>query len=741
MKAYKTSLLAVLAAVSLTGCQDENASLTGEGQVMIKPTFSREVLVESRTESEELASQLGESLILWVSNEKGVVRQNNGIANLPEKLTLMSGAYLAEAWAGDSVSASWDKRWFKGSVPFEVSPGEVKPIKVPCKIQNVVISVNFDPEVDEVLKDYTLQVGHSKGVLTFDATKAATDKAYFMMPSKDKNISWVLSGTKTSDNSTIFNRANTIMNVQPGHEYIFNISCSNADNSEIGGAFLDIVIDDKVIEQNESVVLNIPPHIDVPVCVNDTYYATPGAVGKISAFISASSPMKSLYVYCEQLENIYGTGEYDFQQDFIGNGLSDSAIEELNAAGITWFNIDEDYKHLKISFDEIFTDKYFTNPDEQYVIRIVATDSDGLSKTKEITISFAEPPAPDVVVLEPVAPAAVTSNSVELTATIDANSFGEDIVGTFYYVEGSGVSRAEWQQATATLIGNTLTAKIDGLTAETTYSYYVSVMASNLEEPYTSDVMEFSTPQEGSEPVHAPQLPNAGFEDWSKDGKVVLICAEGADRYWDSGNHGSATLSKTVTDKDSEIKHGGNYSAKLQSQFVGVGKLGKFAAGNLFIGEYLNTDGTDGILGFGRPFDGRPVALHGWVKYTPGTVEYLETGAPADIVKGQPDKGIIYMALFDEHVDAEYDGRFPVIIKTKTKQLLNAYQDHQIAYGEKVFDEATPGDGMIEFTIPLEYFSDKTPSFIVLVASASKGGDYFSGGKSTMWIDDFELVY
>lgn len=741
MKAYKTYLLAVLAVASLTGCQDENASLTGEGQVMIRPTISRQVLVESRTSNEELSGELGESLILWISNEKGVVRQYNGIANLPEKLTLMSGSYLAEAWAGDSVSASWDKRWFKGSMPFEVAAGEMKPVEVPCKIQNVVISVKFDPEMDEVLKDYTLQVGHSKGVLTFDASNAATDKAYFMMPSKDKNINWVLSGTKTSDNTTLCNRANTIANVQPGHEYIFNISCSSADNSDLGGAFLDIVIDDKVIEQNESVTLNMPPHIDVPVCVNGTYYATPGAVGKISAFISASSPMKSLYVYCEQLENLYGSGEYDFQEDFIGDGLSDAAIEELSAAGISWFSMDEDYKHLKISFDEKFTDKYFTNPDEQYAIKIVATDSEDFSKTKEIIISFAEPPVAEIVVLEPVSQSAVTPTSVEFTATIDENSFGENIVGTFYYVEGSGVSRAEWKQVEATVSGNTLSAKVEGLEPETTYSYYVSVMASNLEEPYTSEVMEFTTPQEGSEPINTPQLPNAGFEDWSIDGKIVLICAEGAERYWDSGNHGSSTMSKTVTDKDSEIKHGGNYSAKLQSQFVGIGKLGKFAAGNLFIGEYLGTDGTDGILGFGRPFDGRPVALHGWVKYTPGTVEYLESGAPADIVKGQPDKGIIYMALFDEHTDAEYDGRFPVIIKTKTKQLLSAYQEHQIAYGEKVFEEATPGDGMIEFTIPLVYNSDKIPSYIVLVASASKGGDYFSGGKSTMWIDDFELIY
>lgn len=47
--------------------------------------------------------------------------------------------------------------------------------------------------------------------------------------------------------------------------------------------------------------------------------------------------------------------------------------------------------------------------------------------------------------------------------------------------------------------------------------------------------------------------------------------------------------------------------------------------------------------------------------------------------------------------------------------------------------------------IPLEYFSNaKTvkPTHLVIVCSASKYGDFFEGGRgSTMYVDDFELVY
>ena len=48
-----------------------------------------------------------------------------------------------------------------------------------------------------------------------------------------------------------------------------------------------------------------------------------------------------------------------------------------------------------------------------------------------------------------------------------------------------------------------------------------------------------------------------------------------------------------------------------------------------------------------------------------------------------------------------------------------------------------------EFDIPLKYKNlTEKPAYIIIVCSASKYGDYFTGGHgSTMYLDDFELVY
>ena len=57
--------------------------------------------------------------------------------------------------------------------------------------------------------------------------------------------------------------------------------------------------------------------------------------------------------------------------------------------------------------------------------------------------------------------------------------------------------------------------------------------------------------------------------------------------------------------------NGKGKAARLESKFIGLGSIGKFAAGNLFIGEYIRTEGTNGVLDFGKPFTARPTKLKG----------------------------------------------------------------------------------------------------------------------------------
>ena len=168
--------------------------------------------------------------------------------------------------------------------------------------------------------------------------------------------------------------------------------------------------------------------------------------------------------------------------------------------------------------------------------------------------------------------------------------------------------------------------------------------------------------------------------------------------------------------------------------------IGKFAAGNLFIGKYLATSGTNGVLGWGRPFTTRPLALRGHIRYVSGTVDR----GGNHIANDQPDQGIVYIALTDGEPETYDDGsQWAFIVKTADPKLFDPNAENVLAYGEQVWTSSTDGSDMVEFTIPLDYrATDRIPARIILVASASRYGDYFEGSTgSTMWLDDLELIY
>ena len=66
-----------------------------------------------------------------------------------------------------------------------------------------------------------------------------------------------------------------------------------------------------------------------------------------------------------------------------------------------------------------------------------------------------------------------------------------------------------------------------------------------------------------------------------------------------------------------------------------------------------------------------------------------------------------------------------------------------IAYG--VWDNTSTKNEWTEITIDLTYneeYEGVVPNYLMITASASKYGDYFTGSNgSEMYLDDFELVY
>lgn len=83
------------------------------------------------------------------------------------------------------------------------------------------------------------------------------------------------------------------------------------------------------------------------------------------------------------------------------------------------------------------------------------------------------------------------------------------------------------------------------------------------------------------------------------------------------------------------------------------------------------------------------------------------------------------------------------MIRTKPseRQLFNKNADYIIAYGELVFSGKM--DSYQAFEIKLDYKdTSRVPSYLQITCSASKYGDYFTGGNgSVLYVDQFSFDY
>lgn len=729
MKKIFSYILAVMTlALVATACSDEKTSVAGEGKVNLSLKIDDNVTVLSRAISSEELASLQESCKIYVYSTKGLIRKYRGIDEVPSEMWLVSGNYKAEAWAGDSVSASFDKKYYKGITEFTVKANATADAVIACKLANVVTSVDFDSSLDGVISDCKMVISNSKGSLEFsEATEGA--KGYYMMPKGDTKLTYMITGVKV--NGDTYTQTGEVADVKSATEYAFTVKFNVQEFDPVGGAMFEVQVDATELEMNDSHDITGGPKITANFDLTQPKVGEAGTFQKLSVYASAVEEISGI-----EISGLKSLG-FDKSDAVSYMEMTEAAKEELDAFGVnvrcpyaTEEYPEGDVRAAKITFTAELLNRLGNG---SYALGVKVTDNKGKTRMAQFSLEVSDDAAKTTQVNQ-MNVWATTANLEVILAKDNASGIG---------VEYRAAGASEWVKAYAPLSrATTYPIELNGLTPGTTYEYRAFADNDGDGNAFASaSVYTFTTEL-------AAQLPNAGFEDWCQPSKAILPAASEAEMYWDSGNHGSATMSKNITQSDATVKHSGNYSAKLTSQFVGLGIIGKFAAGNIFTGKYLATDGTDGVLGFGRSgFNSRPKSLSGYVKYNPAAVNNINDEAKSKgCVEGQNDKGIIYVALLSDYTETYSGSTFPIVIQTKSsnRRLFDKNGSYVVAYGEWTSQEATSNDNsMTAFEIPLTYKrTDVKPSAILIVCSASYWGDYFSGGDgSVMYIDDFTLNY
>lgn len=724
----------------------------GEGSLSINTEINgetKQTRAENNLDNAEYVQTLRDKCVVFIENSRGVMRKYKGLSTIPASIKLSSGQYVCNAWTGDSVAASFDSKFYRGQQPFEIIENESTSVSMKCNIANVVVSVDAASVAETGLKNAKITFTSSRGSLEFDETMFAESKGYFMIPSPQdtknytaENRTITINIEGTTEDGQAYSKESKIQNVERAHEYQIALSADKPSIDE-GGALIQLIIK------------------DIPI-IDDTVEIFPAPIVKGYGFDIAEQLVNTFRTFNDQKLYICeykGTKsvQVGFSENFTdmtdGDLLNNTYVEQLSAKGITVERQNSkdaesgvDVYEIYVTFPAAFLNALPSSP-TQYTVAITATDSRNLVTAASLRIANSNDAIEkiDDVIADPAPDAETAPMAVLATkATLNGTLYNADAARYGFKYRKAGESA--WNEAVATGAsgaprrtrankGTAYSVTLSGLEAGTTYEF--KAFADDFE---STNIQTFTTEAKYI-------IPNASMEEWDTYqaqtllGKKTVIFPGinngNGPEWWDSGNEGGATANKVLTDKSEDMKHSGTYSARLGS----TSAVGKLAAGNLFFGDYVKTDGTDGVLALGRPYNGtHPAKLKVWANYRPGKVDIVEkdNASYLDFVEGDNDHGQIYVALTVGAVD--------IRTKASDRKLFNKDDDQVVAYGQITWTEAFGPDGSLQvIEIPIEYKANAQtvrPTHLVITCCASKFGDFFSGSSSSvMYLDDFELVY
>lgn len=323
-------------------------------------------------------------------------------------------------------------------------------------------------------------------------------------------------------------------------------------------------------------------------------------------------------------------------------------------------------------------------------------------------------------------------------AVFSAASEGAQVPGVFQW-RRSGES--EWSSSPdITAQAGSFVYAAEGLDAGTDYYVRLTMAGSS------SGEVLFTTETEA-------QVANMSFDEWcqepysSSGSKFSWYPAPdmSVGRVWDSANMGvlamSSTCSTTPESQFVAVEGDGKQAARMESTYSGFSFMGRFAAGNLLTGDFIEKvlSPLGAKMLWGTPFDTRPSALKGYYAYLPKAIDNDNLDKHPDLI-GQTDEMQILVMLGD------WDEPFEV--NTATGKFIDQQNDpHIIGYGKLETSKATYAEGenpeYVPFTIEIEYRdTERKPKYVIINSCASRYGDDFTGAVgSVLYVDEFEFVY
>lgn len=645
---------------------------------------------------------------------------------------------------------------YGGKESVTIKAGEKAYVVITCTIVNVKVEVKeFDQEIRDNFTDYSLVVKPTyeytgSDTLTFTQNEVDTEQAGWIDQTSEGSFVIVFRAFNQQSTTKRYTYVKTISGVLPADYYRLTVRMdSSGDPSDGGGLFyLSVQTDTKEYEFRLDV--NGQPHALPEVTradggsINDPLTTNEGTRdGVIKLNIHADAAMKRLRIRHEDPNVLL---KYGLPGMITLGGDHDAATDEEQRSQLanvmtwgegsivgrtdTWI----DFSNLMntATLDGVLL------PEGDYPVEIEVYDNDNQLITQKITLTVAR----DFVNGGAMANELINgipglgSTYAYVTAQWIAD---QAPVGLAFEYREAAASDDTWQKVTVKAEDineeeKSFRALLTGLTPNTQYVFRpvgdnVAVGSAAL---FTTDAQI--------------EIPNLDFEEGQYgtfdgvDG-VYDPNIPGQARFWATGNPGGMYvmvgqgLKKNVTlpVEGSEARTG--KALWLTSYYVDKLGVKSLATGTIFSGSFgpissppMNTDDQRALVHYGQSYTARPVGLKGWYKYVPKTIDTDIDGKYPDLI-GQSDQCKIYISLEKWGTGVTSRPPEPVVV----------------GYGE-LLSGATSGsdeeNGYEPFELKINYTSADKPDHIVMCVTCSYLSDDFCGGAgSSLYIDDFELVW
>lgn len=608
-----------------------------------------------------------------------------------EGLEIAAGIYTVNVESLPVAASEWGTPAWAGSAKVTVKPEQKTSANISCTMSNTMVSAIFDESICTTFNSWSLSVDNGGTPLIFsNGAGTQNDTAWF-------DVSGVLnySVELTTADGNIFRKGpESISGVTGGKHYRFQIT-----TREDGSVFLMVMIDG-------STVYNVDSELADNSHINELT-ALEGDSAEHNMMFMSSRGIASLAI-SHQDDGLAAAGVPEWT-----DLVTSRSISALLNSGFVCEKVPFGSKDVHtVAFGSLLGRLAIGD----YEFKAILTDVRGLRNEVVWRIGIVPPVESKISSVNAWARFAVLKGEWVTASKPEGLRFQ-------YSAAGSGV----WTDISAGLrfdeSSRNYSADVYGLEPGQRYlfrSVTDADIANDKEFPEISVTTD----------ANVPTVPYMDFDNWCKSGDAWMPNPSDAATVWDTANPGTASLGTVPTTPESSDVVSGQ-AVRMESTTAGMPSINKFAAGNIYLGQFNKVEGTTGAsLKWGYRFNGRPIALRGYYKYKPVNIDYAES--PMTHLKGTPDWGSIRIFL------CNWSQQF--LLNTATGNFLQEDDPSVIASAGLYFN--TTNSSYVHFTLPVHYNDDRTPTFIEIACAASRYGDYFTGGKgSVLLIDEFELVY